>query len=80
MKRSMVRKARRIARALVPKRRDRYFWWEQDEPREGGASPYPRRDRQRKGEPVRSLRNVHLDAAGGRGARHLTRRAAGPLT
>jgi hypothetical protein len=54
MKPSVLRKARRIAKALVPKRRDRYFWWEQDEPREavrariraaiasGEASPHDR--------------------------------------
>jgi hypothetical protein len=34
MKQSLVRKAGRIAKAIVPKPRDRYFWWEQDEPRE----------------------------------------------
>ena len=54
MKPSVVRKARRIARALVPKPRHRYFWWEQDEPRaavdariraaiaSGKASPHDR--------------------------------------
>ena len=54
MKQSLVRKAGRIAKAIVPKPRDRYFWWEQDEPRgavqariraaiaSGKASPYDR--------------------------------------
>jgi hypothetical protein len=54
MKPSVVRKAGRIAKTRAPKPRDRYFWWEQDEPREavrariraaiasGEASPHDR--------------------------------------
>jgi hypothetical protein len=34
MKASTLRKADRIAKERAPKRRTRYFWWGQDEPRE----------------------------------------------